>query len=71
MLLPLGIAQENGLKVARFLGGKHVTFNMALWRRDFAAIAGQADLDAVMDAIRAATRAHRRAGTDPAAATLA
>jgi CelD/BcsL family acetyltransferase involved in cellulose biosynthesis len=53
LLLPLGIAQENGLKVGRFLGGKHVTFNMALWRRDFAAIAGQSDLDAVMTAIRA------------------
>jgi CelD/BcsL family acetyltransferase involved in cellulose biosynthesis len=53
LLLPLGMAQENGLKVGRFLGGKHVTFNMALWRRDFAAVAEKADLDAVMDAIRA------------------
>jgi CelD/BcsL family acetyltransferase involved in cellulose biosynthesis len=53
LLLPLGVAHENGMRIARFLGGKHVTFNMALWRRDFAAIAGKADLDALTGAIRA------------------
>jgi CelD/BcsL family acetyltransferase involved in cellulose biosynthesis len=51
LLLPLAVARENGMRIARFLGGKHVTFNMALWRRDFAAAITQADLDDVMDAI--------------------
>src|ERR1700716_2338272 len=35
LLLPLGVKRENGARVARFLGGKHATFNMALWRKDF------------------------------------
>jgi CelD/BcsL family acetyltransferase involved in cellulose biosynthesis len=52
MLLPLAVAHENGMRIARFLGGKHVTFNMALWRQDFAAVVTQADLDVVMGAIR-------------------
>jgi CelD/BcsL family acetyltransferase involved in cellulose biosynthesis len=52
LLLPLAVARQNGMKIARFLGGKHVTFNMALWRRDFAALVSQADLDGVMGAIR-------------------
>jgi len=51
MLLPLGSARENGVHVARFLGGKHPTFNMGLWRRDFAASAGKADIDRVLAAI--------------------
>jgi CelD/BcsL family acetyltransferase involved in cellulose biosynthesis len=51
LLLPLAVAHENGMRIARFLGGKHVTFNMALWRREFAAVVTQADLDAVMGAI--------------------
>jgi CelD/BcsL family acetyltransferase involved in cellulose biosynthesis len=51
MLLPLAVAHENGMRIARFLGGKHVTFNMALWRRDFATAACKADLDVVMHAI--------------------
>src|SRR4051794_37455748 len=37
LLLPLGVRQENGMAVACFLGGKHITFNMPLWHRDFAA----------------------------------
>jgi CelD/BcsL family acetyltransferase involved in cellulose biosynthesis len=53
MLLPLGVASENGMRIARFLGGKHVTFNMALWQRDFAATVNKADLDALLDAIAA------------------
>jgi CelD/BcsL family acetyltransferase involved in cellulose biosynthesis len=52
LLLPLGVASENGMRIARFLGGKHATFNMALWRRDFAAGVTQADLDLVIAAIR-------------------
>jgi CelD/BcsL family acetyltransferase involved in cellulose biosynthesis len=53
MLLPLGSARENGVHVARFLGGKHPTFNMGLWRRDFAASACKADIDRVLAAIAA------------------
>ena len=34
------------------MGGKHATFNMALWDRDFAADATAADLDALMSAMR-------------------
>jgi CelD/BcsL family acetyltransferase involved in cellulose biosynthesis len=34
------------------MGGKHTTFNMALWQRDFAASATQADLDALLRGIR-------------------
>jgi CelD/BcsL family acetyltransferase involved in cellulose biosynthesis len=51
VLLPLGSARENGVNVARFLGGKHPTFNMGLWRRDFAASACKADIDAILAAI--------------------
>lgn len=53
LLLPLVTNRENGAKVARFMGGKHPTFNMALWRRDFAETAGKADLDTLVAAIRA------------------
>jgi CelD/BcsL family acetyltransferase involved in cellulose biosynthesis len=74
LLLPLAVACENGMRIAKFLGGKHVTFNMALWRRDFAASITTADLDAVMRAIRehseaidvlALTRQPRRWGDLP------
>ena len=41
------------------MGGKHATFNMALWDRDFAASATAADLDALMSAIRATLRSRR------------
>jgi len=53
LLLPLGSRQENGVRVAGYFGGKHVTFNMPLWRRDFAASAGPADMDALLHGIRA------------------
>jgi len=53
VLLPLGLARENGVRVGRFLGGKHSTFNMGLWRRDFAASAGKADIDTIFAAIAA------------------
>lgn len=52
LLLPLVANAENGVRVARFMGGKHTTFNMALWQRDFAASATQADLDALLRGIR-------------------
>jgi CelD/BcsL family acetyltransferase involved in cellulose biosynthesis len=51
LLLPLGVRRENGARVAKFLGGKHATFNMALWDRDFAATATKADLDALISMI--------------------
>jgi CelD/BcsL family acetyltransferase involved in cellulose biosynthesis len=57
LLLPLGLKGESGARVARFLGGKHATFNMALWRKDFASTATQADLDALMSMIRAHAQA--------------
>ena len=52
LLLPLGVRHENGMAVACYLGGKHVTFNMPLWRRDFAASASRADMDALLRGIR-------------------
>src|SRR5882757_4481901 len=52
LLLPLVLRQEHGVRTACFMGGKHATFNMALWDRDFATNATAADLDALMSAIR-------------------
>lgn len=52
LLLPLVIGMESGVRVARFMGGKHTTFNMALWQREFAASATRADLDALIQGIR-------------------
>jgi CelD/BcsL family acetyltransferase involved in cellulose biosynthesis len=57
LLLPLGVKRETGVRVARFLGGKHATFNMALWRKDFPGTVTQADLDALMSGIRAHAQA--------------
>ena len=37
LLLPLALRHEHGVRTASFMGGKHATFNMALWDRDFAA----------------------------------
>jgi len=51
MLLPLGATRDNGVNIARFLGGKHPTFNMGLWRRDFAASIHRADIDIILAAI--------------------
>src|SRR3954465_13362295 len=36
-LLPPPLKQRLGLRIACFMGGKHATFNMALWDRKFAA----------------------------------
>jgi CelD/BcsL family acetyltransferase involved in cellulose biosynthesis len=52
MLLPLAIQHKFGIRTARFMGGKHANFNMALWDRDFAAAATSADLDTLLSAIR-------------------
>jgi CelD/BcsL family acetyltransferase involved in cellulose biosynthesis len=57
LLLPLALRQEHGIRIACFMGGKHTTFNMALWDRDFAADATRADLDTLISAIRARSEA--------------
>ena len=51
VLLPLTIGESFGSRIASFMGGKHATFNMGLWDRDFAKTATRADLDAVLSAI--------------------
>ncbi|MGO8911043.1 MAG: GNAT family N-acetyltransferase [Bradyrhizobium sp.] len=57
LLLPLALHQAHGFRIACFMGGKHTTFNMALWDRDFATEATRADLDALISAIRARSEA--------------
>lgn len=52
LLLPLALRRRHGVRTACFMGGKHATFNMALWDRDFAAGATVADLDALLKGIR-------------------
>jgi CelD/BcsL family acetyltransferase involved in cellulose biosynthesis len=52
LLLPLALRHEHGVRTACFMGGKHATFNMALWDREFAAGATPTDLDALISAIR-------------------
>src|SRR4051812_32920586 len=51
VLLPLAVRHAYGARCACFMGGKHSTFNMALWNRDFAAGATQADLEGLISAI--------------------
>jgi CelD/BcsL family acetyltransferase involved in cellulose biosynthesis len=51
-LFPLAVERRHGVRVARFLGGKHTTFNMPLWQRDFALRAGAADLAALLAGLR-------------------
>jgi len=48
MLLPLALRHAYGARCAGFMGGKHSTFNMAMWDRDFAATATQADLEGLI-----------------------
>jgi len=52
VLLPLAIEHKFGIRTARFMGGKHANFNMALWDRDFAVEATSADLHTLLSAIR-------------------
>jgi CelD/BcsL family acetyltransferase involved in cellulose biosynthesis len=52
LLLPLAMRYEHGVRTASFMGGKHATFNMALWDRDFAASATVADLDTLIAGLR-------------------
>lgn len=62
LVLPFSTSRENGACVARFLGGKHTTFNFGLWRRDFAAAIAKHDFDIILSAIAAG-------GVDVVAAT--
>src|SRR5882757_2921806 len=48
MLLPLALKHVYGARCASFMGGKHSTFNMALWDKEFAATATRADLDGLI-----------------------
>jgi CelD/BcsL family acetyltransferase involved in cellulose biosynthesis len=52
LLLPLALTRKHGVGVACFMGGKHTTFNMALWDADFAKEATAADLAALLSGIR-------------------
>jgi CelD/BcsL family acetyltransferase involved in cellulose biosynthesis len=52
LLLPLALSREYGIRTACFMGGKHSTFNMALWDRNFATEATAVDLKALIAAIR-------------------
>jgi CelD/BcsL family acetyltransferase involved in cellulose biosynthesis len=52
LLLPLVRGNRLGIRTVAFMGGKHATFNMALWDREFAAGATIADLDALLAGIR-------------------
>jgi len=52
LLLPLSLSHKHGVRSACFMGGKHTTFNMGLWDRDFATAATAADLEALISGIR-------------------
>ncbi len=56
LLLPLALRRRNGVHIACFMGGKHATFNMALWDRNFAADATVGDLNALISAIAEQSR---------------
>jgi CelD/BcsL family acetyltransferase involved in cellulose biosynthesis len=53
MLLPLAVRHAYGARCASFMGGKHSTFNMALWDKEFAATATRAELDGLIAALAA------------------
>jgi CelD/BcsL family acetyltransferase involved in cellulose biosynthesis len=57
LLLPLALRRDHGVRVASFMGGKHATFNMALWDTEFATGATMADLDVLLSGIRAQAQA--------------
>lgn len=57
LLLPLTLATRYGVRTASFMGGKHATFNMALWDRDFASDATAADLAALISKLRERSQA--------------
>jgi len=53
VLLPLCVKSENGVRVARFFGGKHSTFNMPLMARDFAGAVSKHEAETLLHLIRA------------------
>ena len=53
VLLPLVLRIRRGVRIASFMGGKHTTFNMALWDLDFAREATATDLADLLSALRA------------------
>ena len=52
LVLPLTLKRRHGVRVAHFMGGKHTTFNMGLWDREFAATATAVDLDRLLAGLR-------------------
>jgi len=50
LLLPLARRRQHGIRTLSFMGGKHTTFNMPLWDRDF--VAETDDLDALVAGLR-------------------
>jgi CelD/BcsL family acetyltransferase involved in cellulose biosynthesis len=57
LLMPLATKTVFGMRCASFMGGKHATFNMALYEKDFAANATMADLAALVSALSNQSRA--------------
>jgi CelD/BcsL family acetyltransferase involved in cellulose biosynthesis len=53
LLLPLTLQHNHGVRIAGFMGGKHTTFNIALWDEEFAHQATSTDLDALLSKLRA------------------
>jgi CelD/BcsL family acetyltransferase involved in cellulose biosynthesis len=53
MLLPLAVRHVYGARCASFMGGKHSTFNMALWDKEFAEAATPADLEGLIAGLSA------------------
>ena len=51
VLLPLVVGRENGVRIARFMGGKHPTFNMPVWQAAFASFATASDVAVIIEAI--------------------
>jgi CelD/BcsL family acetyltransferase involved in cellulose biosynthesis len=52
LLLPLALRSSHGVRIASFMGGKHTTFNMALWDTDFAREASAQDLAVLLSKLR-------------------
>src|SRR3954471_5386506 len=51
LLLPLALGRRHGINIANFMGGKHSTFNMALWNGEFSASVTRSDLEALVSMI--------------------
>ena len=52
LLWPLGRRRVGPVSVARFMGGKHANFNLAIWRRDLVCAGAHATVRSVLDGIR-------------------